>query len=101
MSLLVLLATMVVTSAWSSGFDWLYPLRVVTTSVTLWSCRTGYRLNPWTWSWPCDRPRDGHLWHVDAPGANRSPPRYSLGRWPRGAARRSGRCLGRIPSAGI
>jgi exosortase E/protease (VPEID-CTERM system) len=51
MPLLVLLTTMVVTSALSSGFDWLYPLRVVTTSVALWSCRTDYRLIPWTWSW--------------------------------------------------
>jgi exosortase E/protease (VPEID-CTERM system) len=51
MPLLVLLATMVVTSALSSGVDWLYPMRVVATSVALWSCRTGYRPIPWTWRW--------------------------------------------------
>ena len=51
MPLLVLMATMVVTSALSSGVDWLYPVRVVTTSVALWSCRQGYRPIAWTWSW--------------------------------------------------
>jgi exosortase E/protease (VPEID-CTERM system) len=51
MPLLVLLATMVVTSALSSGFDWLYPVRVIATSVALWSCRMGYRPIAWTWSW--------------------------------------------------
>jgi exosortase E/protease (VPEID-CTERM system) len=49
--LLVLMATRVVTSAFSSEVDWLYPLRVVTTSVALWSCRQVYRSLPWTWSW--------------------------------------------------
>ena len=50
MPLLVLMATMMVTSAVSSGVDWLYPVRVVTTSVTLWSCRQVYRPITWTWS---------------------------------------------------
>jgi len=52
MPLLVLMATMVVTSAVSSGVDWLYPVRVVATSVALWSFRHVYRRFAWTWSWP-------------------------------------------------
>jgi exosortase E/protease (VPEID-CTERM system) len=50
--LLVLLATSMVTAAVSSGVDWLYPVRVVTTSLALWACRHGYRRLAWTWSWP-------------------------------------------------
>ncbi len=49
--LLVLMATMVVTSALASEVDWLYPVRVVTTSVALWACRQVYRSLSWTWSW--------------------------------------------------
>ena len=49
--LLVLMATIVVTSALSSGVDWLYPLRVITTGVALWSFRKIYRPITWTWSW--------------------------------------------------
>ena len=49
--LLVLMATMVLTSALSSGVDYLYPLRVVTTSIALWSCRKEYSPITWTWSW--------------------------------------------------
>ena len=51
MPLVVLMATMVLTSAFASGVDWLYPLRVVTTSLALWSCRQAYRRLAWTWSW--------------------------------------------------
>jgi exosortase E/protease (VPEID-CTERM system) len=50
MPLLVLMATMMVTTAFSSGVDWLYPMRVVTTSVTLWAFRQHYRPLTWTWS---------------------------------------------------
>jgi CAAX prenyl protease-like protein len=51
--LVVLMATMVVTSAVSSGVDWLYPVRVVTTSLVLCSYRHVYACRiPWTWSWP-------------------------------------------------
>jgi exosortase E/protease (VPEID-CTERM system) len=50
--LLALLATSLVTSAVSSGFDWLYPLRVVVTSAALWSCRKVYLQLTWTWCWP-------------------------------------------------
>jgi exosortase E/protease (VPEID-CTERM system) len=49
--MLVMMATMVVTSALSSGVDWLYPLRVITTGVALWSFRKVYRPITWTWSW--------------------------------------------------
>jgi CAAX prenyl protease-like protein len=41
---------MVVTSALSSGVDYLYPVRVVTTGVALWSFRKAYRPITWTWS---------------------------------------------------
>jgi CAAX prenyl protease-like protein len=51
MPLLIMLATMVVTSAFSSGVDYLYPVRVVATSVALWSFRQVYRRFAWTWSW--------------------------------------------------
>src|SRR5262249_52431814 len=50
--LLVMMATTVVTSALSSGFDYLYPVRVVATSGALWSFRHVYRCLAWTWSWP-------------------------------------------------
>jgi exosortase E/protease (VPEID-CTERM system) len=50
--LIVMMATMVVTSAVSSGVDWLYPVRIGTTSVALWSFRHVYRRFAWTWSWP-------------------------------------------------
>jgi len=45
---LVLMATIMLTSALSSGFDWLYPLRVLTMGVALWSYRSVYR--HWDWS---------------------------------------------------
>jgi exosortase E/protease (VPEID-CTERM system) len=50
--LLVLMATIVLTSALSSGIDYLYPVRVVTTSGALWAFRKAYRPLAWTWSWP-------------------------------------------------
>jgi exosortase E/protease (VPEID-CTERM system) len=49
--LLVMMATMVVTSAVSSGVDWLYPLRVITTGMALWAFRKAYHLSAWRWSW--------------------------------------------------
>lgn len=49
--LLVLMATMVLTSALASDVDWLYPLRVLTTGLALWYFRAVYRAMPWTWSW--------------------------------------------------
>lgn len=51
MPLLVLLGTMLVTSALSSAVDWLYPVRVLTTGLVLWGCRKHYRHMHWAWSW--------------------------------------------------
>jgi exosortase E/protease (VPEID-CTERM system) len=51
MPLLVLMATMMVTSAVSSEVNWLYPMQVVTTSVALWSFRQCYHPLTRTWSW--------------------------------------------------
>jgi CAAX prenyl protease-like protein len=41
--LMTLVGTMVVTTAFSSGLDWGYPLRVVTTGLVLWMFRHHYR----------------------------------------------------------
>jgi exosortase E/protease (VPEID-CTERM system) len=49
--LLVLMATMVLTSALSSQVDYWYPVRVVTTGGALWAFRKAYRPIAWTWSW--------------------------------------------------
>ncbi len=52
MPLFVLLATMMITGAFVSGFDWAYPLRVVTTGATLWCFRHAYaEILRWSWSW--------------------------------------------------
>ncbi|MBY0227979.1 MAG: exosortase E/protease, VPEID-CTERM system [Gemmataceae bacterium] len=50
--LMALLATMMVTAAFTSGFDWPYPLRVLAVAAALWLCRKSYaglRLE-WTWA---------------------------------------------------
>ena len=49
--LLVLLATMMVTGAFQSGFDWLYPLRVVVVGATLLCFRRSYIGLFRSWSW--------------------------------------------------
>lgn len=49
MPLLVLMASVMLTSALSSGFDWLYPLRPILTGAALWHYRKVYR--QWDWSW--------------------------------------------------
>lgn len=49
--LLVLMSTMILTSAFASTVDWWYPLRVVTTGLALWSFRAVYRSFVWTWSY--------------------------------------------------
>lgn len=49
--LLVLMATSMVTSASSSGFDLLYPLRVVAVSAALWYFRYAYSGLGWKWTW--------------------------------------------------
>lgn len=51
MPLFVLMAASMVTSAFSSGVDWLYPVAVVATAATLYSFRKAYRGLGWTWSW--------------------------------------------------
>jgi exosortase E/protease (VPEID-CTERM system) len=49
--LLVLVATIMVTGAFSEGFDYLYPLRVVAVAATLWFLRREYAGCRWSWSW--------------------------------------------------
>jgi CAAX prenyl protease-like protein len=48
---LVLIASAMLTSAASSGFDRWYLLRVVVTAVALWRFRTTYRKFDWRWTW--------------------------------------------------
>jgi exosortase E/protease (VPEID-CTERM system) len=48
---LVLLASIIVTSAASSGFDRWYPLRLVATAAALWHFRAAYRGFDWQWTW--------------------------------------------------
>jgi exosortase E/protease (VPEID-CTERM system) len=45
-------ATAMLTGAVSAGFDWLYPLRILSTGVVLWLCRKHYRSLNITWSLP-------------------------------------------------
>jgi exosortase E/protease (VPEID-CTERM system) len=49
--LMALMATTMVTTAASAGFDVLYPLVVVVTGTVLWHYRAAYRslFGPWTW----------------------------------------------------
>ena len=48
---LVLFASIIVTSAASSGFDRWYPLRLVATAAALWHFRAAYRRFDWQWRW--------------------------------------------------
>jgi exosortase E/protease (VPEID-CTERM system) len=50
--LVVILATAMITGAVSSGFDWLYPMRVFTGAFALWLVRQSYAGWRWAWSWP-------------------------------------------------
>lgn len=52
--LLALVAAVMVTTALSTGtgFDALYPVRVLAVAVALWACRRGYAGLRWSWSWP-------------------------------------------------
>lgn len=52
MPLMALIATAMVTGAFSAGFDLAYPLRIVTVAMMLWIYRRSYRDLPWSWSWP-------------------------------------------------
>ena len=49
--LLALMAATMVTSATSSGFDMLYPLRVLVVAIMLWYFRNAYRHLGWGWTW--------------------------------------------------
>lgn len=51
MPFLAILATTMISSAFSSGFDMLYPLRVLTATIVLWACRRAYTELRWSWSW--------------------------------------------------
>ena len=46
-------ATAMVTGAFASGTDWLYPLRIVAAVVVLWTFRSNYAalVRSWSWSW--------------------------------------------------
>jgi exosortase E/protease (VPEID-CTERM system) len=46
--LVTLVGTTIITTALSSGFDWGYPLRVVTTGLVLWLFRHQYRRMSWS-----------------------------------------------------
>ena len=47
----VLMAAIILTSAFSSGFDGLYPLRVAATAAAIWCFREVYRRWDWRCSW--------------------------------------------------
>jgi exosortase E/protease (VPEID-CTERM system) len=48
----VLMAALMVCAAFSTGFDYLYPLRVLAVAVPLWWFRRDYSRMAWSWSWP-------------------------------------------------
>ena len=48
---MAVLATAMVTGAFSAGFDWLYPLRVLVVGAVLWVFRKHYANLGWTPSW--------------------------------------------------
>lgn len=49
--LLAILATTMITAAFTDGFDGFYPLRVLAAAVALWCFRRYYVVLRWTWSW--------------------------------------------------
>jgi exosortase E/protease (VPEID-CTERM system) len=49
--LLVLVGMTMLSSALSTGFDWLYPARVLVVAAVLWRFRSVYRRYSWSWSW--------------------------------------------------
>lgn len=49
--LLVLMGSIMLTSALSGGFDKFYPLRPILTGLALWHYRSIYRHWDWRWSW--------------------------------------------------
>lgn len=48
---LAILATTMLTGAFTTGFDLLYPLRVGAAGFVLWWCRRAYTELRWSWSW--------------------------------------------------
>jgi exosortase E/protease (VPEID-CTERM system) len=52
MPMLAITAAAVLTGALTSGFDWLYPLRVPAAVLALWAFRRNYERPLLTWSWP-------------------------------------------------
>lgn len=48
---LAILATTMVTAAFTAGFDMMYPLRVLAAAAVLWFCRRAYAELRWSWSW--------------------------------------------------
>jgi exosortase E/protease (VPEID-CTERM system) len=44
-------AVSMMTTAFASGFDWFYPLRVAAGGGALWLCRRAYPGWRWSWSW--------------------------------------------------
>ncbi|HWG42144.1 MAG TPA: exosortase E/protease, VPEID-CTERM system [Gemmataceae bacterium] len=48
---LVILATTMITGAFTNGFDVFYPLRVLTAAAVLWLYRRAYGELRWSWSW--------------------------------------------------
>jgi exosortase E/protease (VPEID-CTERM system) len=49
--IVAIIATAMVTRAFSSGFDWLYPLRPLAVILVLWFRRRDYAELRWSWSW--------------------------------------------------
>jgi exosortase E/protease (VPEID-CTERM system) len=47
----VVIATAMITGAFSAGLDWLYPMRVVAAAAVLWVFRKQYAALGWTLSW--------------------------------------------------
>jgi exosortase E/protease (VPEID-CTERM system) len=49
--LLAIVATTMITAAFTAGFDWFYPLRVLAAATALWYYHRYYAALRWTWSW--------------------------------------------------
>jgi exosortase E/protease (VPEID-CTERM system) len=49
---LTIVASAMITGAFSAGFDQLYPVRVLAAAVAIWIFRKSYADVKWSWSWP-------------------------------------------------
>jgi len=49
--LLAIIATAMITGAFTTGFDWLYPIRVLVGFGVLWFFKKSYAEIQWSWSW--------------------------------------------------